>query len=108
MKPGAELIVDCQGIAGDEDMALVPKGRYANCAGIWFLPTLGALKNWLRRTNFKEIECFYAEALSTHEQRRTEWADVKSLGEALDPNDSTRTVEGYPAPHRFYVRCKRG
>jgi hypothetical protein len=27
----------------------------------------------------------------------------ESLAEALDPADSTRTIEGWPAPHRVVV-----
>jgi tRNA (mo5U34)-methyltransferase len=33
MKPGGTLIVDCQGIAGDESMCLFPEKRYANASG---------------------------------------------------------------------------
>ena len=34
------------------------------------------------------------------EQRSTEWMRFDSLASALDPNDSGRTVEGWPAPER--------
>jgi len=37
------------------------------------------------------------------EQRSTEWMTFDSLREALDPNDSTRTIEGWPAPHRVVM-----
>ena len=30
--------------------------------------------------------------------------DAESLGEFLDPADPTRTVEGYPAPKRVYLK----
>ena len=109
MKPNGQLIVDCQGIAGDDAVALFPKGKYSNAKGIWFLPTVTTLKNWLVRSNFAKIEVFFSEPLSTEEQRANpEWANVKSLNDALDPTDKARTVEGYPAPHRFYVKCNRG
>jgi hypothetical protein len=52
---------------------------------------------------------FYSEPLSIEEQRSTEWASIKSLNDALDCSSGlTTTVEGYPAPHRFYVKCYRG
>ena len=38
----------------------------------------------------------------------TKFADIPSLAEALDKDDDTKTVEGYPAPWRYYVRCVRG
>ena len=37
-------------------------------------------------------------------QRKTEWIDGQSLENFLDPDDKTKTVEGYPAPARVYVR----
>lgn len=107
LAPGGEIVIDCQGIPGTEPVALVPKGRYAGARGIWFLPTQSCLEHWLHRTGFRNIECIFAEPLSTAEQRRTPWADVDSLAEFLDPQDATRTVEGYPAPWRYYVRGDR-
>jgi len=107
MKPGAELIIDCQGIIGDDPIALMPKGRYAKARGIWWLPTKTALANWLSRTMFKDIECFYDEPLEPTEQRTSTWAPIDSLSEFLDPSDSSLTIEGYPAPRRFYVKCRK-
>jgi tRNA (mo5U34)-methyltransferase len=42
------------------------------------------------------------------EQRKTDWIESQSLEDFLDPDDSTKTVEGYPAPVRGYVRIKKG
>lgn len=103
--PRGEIIVDCQGIPGSDPVALVPQSRYANARGIWFLPTQSCLEHWMKRAGFRNLKCFYAEPLSPREQRRTAWADVDSLAEFLDPNDSSRTIEGYPAPWRYYVRA---
>eukprot|EP00615_Pteridomonas_danica_P002641 CAMPEP_0114340454 /NCGR_PEP_ID=MMETSP0101-20121206/8386_1 /TAXON_ID=38822 ORGANISM="Pteridomonas danica, Strain PT" /NCGR_SAMPLE_ID=MMETSP0101 /ASSEMBLY_ACC=CAM_ASM_000211 /LENGTH=278 /DNA_ID=CAMNT_0001473719 /DNA_START=1120 /DNA_END=1957 /DNA_ORIENTATION=- len=89
-------------------LALMPRKSYANAGGIWFLPNQECLRIWLTRAHFKDIEIFYADKLSTDEQRATEWADIRSLQQALDPKDMTRTIEGYPAPHRFYLRATRG
>ena len=114
MKKAAQLIVDCQGIKldcqglpGNDAFALFPKDKYANAKGMWFLPTVTTLTHWLARCNFVKIDVFYSEPLSIEEQRATEWARVKSLNEALDDSQTT-TVEGYPAPYRFYVKCYRG
>ena len=107
LKPGGEVIIDCQGIPGEESIALLPPGRYAQARGIWYLPTLPCLVNWLRRTQFRDVECFYNETLSCDEQRTTEWAPVKSLSDFLDPTDITKTIEGHPAPRRFYLVARR-
>jgi tRNA (mo5U34)-methyltransferase len=34
------------------------------------------------------------------EQRKTDWIDTESLVDFLDPNDNSKTIEGYPAPKR--------
>ncbi len=75
--------------------------------GVYFLPTMNTLKNWLQRANFKNIKVIFSEELSTDEQRATEWADVRSLKESLDPNDDSKTIEGYPRAYRFYVLCEK-
>lgn len=108
LAPGGEIIIDCQGIAGELPVALTPQKRYANARGIWFLPTQSCLQNWLVRAGFRDVSCFFAEPLSTQEQRRTAWADIDSLAEFLDAQDSSLTIEGYPAPWRFYLRADKG
>lgn len=98
-----EIVIDCQGVAGDLPVALTPNRRYANATGIYFLPTQSCLENWLVRAGFKKIRTIFAEPLSIEEQRRTPWADIESLQESLDPTDPSKTIEGYPAPWRFYA-----
>ncbi len=100
---GGKLWIDCQGIPGDEPVALVPSSRYAGARGIWFLPTLACLKHWIRRAGFQSIEEVYSAPLSVEEQRRTDWAPIRSLQDFLDPQDPSKTVEGYAAPWRFYL-----
>jgi tRNA (mo5U34)-methyltransferase len=107
MQPGGQLMVDCQGIAGYDSTVLVPEGRYCGARGIWWLPTAPALQAWMRRAGFREVELVYSAPLSTDEQRSTPWAPIKSLCDFLDPRDGTRTIEGYPAPWRHYVRARR-
>ncbi|MDX1522001.1 MAG: DUF1698 domain-containing protein, partial [Anaerolineae bacterium] len=108
LTPQGELVIDCQGIPGDEPVALTPRGRYARARGIWFLPTLSCLENWIHRAGFTNIRPVFAEPLSPAEQRRTAWADIDSLAEFLDPADPSLTIEGYPAPWRFYVIAGKG
>ncbi len=107
LAPKGEIIIDCQGIPGDLPVALTPRKRYAQARGIWFLPTQSCLENWMARAGFGGIRCFFAEPLSVEEQRRTVWADVNSLQTFLDPGDPSRTVEGYPAPWRYYAIAQK-
>ena len=107
LKKNGEIIIDCQGIPGDLPVALTPQKRYARARGIWFLPTQSALENWITRAGFTDVNCFFAEPLSTEEQRRTSWADIDSLSEFLDPENPSLTAEGYPAPWRYYVIARK-
>ncbi|MEM7262162.1 MAG: tRNA 5-methoxyuridine(34)/uridine 5-oxyacetic acid(34) synthase CmoB, partial [Planctomycetota bacterium] len=60
LRPGGEVIIDCQGVAGDEPHAYFPPGRYARARGVWFLPTRAALENWLVRSRFVDLEWIWA------------------------------------------------
>lgn len=106
LKPHGHLMIDCQGIPGDSPLTLVPRKRYAGARGIWFLPTESALINWVRRAGFSQAETIFAEPLSTEEQRATPWAPIRSLAERLDPANPNKTMEGYPAPWRYYVKAQ--
>jgi len=44
---------------------------------------------------------------TTEEQRSTEWMSYQSLKDFLDPNDPTKTAEGYPAPKRAVIIAER-
>lgn len=101
-----KVIIDCQGIPGEDPVALSPRRRYAGATGIWFLPTYNCLVNWLHRSDYKEITPIFSGELTEEEQRSTEWAPIRSLGDFLDAKNKERTVEGYPAPHRFYLMAR--
>ncbi|HYX37021.1 MAG TPA: tRNA 5-methoxyuridine(34)/uridine 5-oxyacetic acid(34) synthase CmoB [Oligoflexus sp.] len=103
LKYRGRLFIDCQGIPGDDPVALTPAGRYAGAGGVWFLPTRSCLENWIKRAGYTRIQWIHAAPLSPSEQRATEWAPLRSLPEFLQTDDPTKTIEGYPAPERFYV-----
>lgn len=107
MKPGGQLIVESSGIPGKESIALFPEKRYAKVPGTWFVPTQSCLVHWLQRAGFREVEPFFEKKLTIEEQRRTFWAPYESLEDFLDPVDSSLTVEGYPAPWRFYIQARK-
>lgn len=105
MKPGGTLILESSGIPGDDPYCLFPEGRYMKAPGYWFLPTASALKNMLARCGFHKIEIFENFKLENEEQRQTPWAIYESLEHFLDPDNPDKTVEGYPAPVRIYIRA---
>ncbi|MGL5082977.1 MAG: tRNA 5-methoxyuridine(34)/uridine 5-oxyacetic acid(34) synthase CmoB [Microcoleaceae cyanobacterium] len=107
LTPNGEIIIDCQGIPGDLPIALTPRRRYAKARAIWFLPTQSCLENWIIRAGFTEVRCFFAQPLSMEEQRRTTWAEIESLQDFLNPDDFSLTIEGYPAPWRYYVIARK-
>ncbi len=106
LKPKGRIVIDCQGIEGEDSISLTPSGRSAGASGVWYLPTLIALQNWIKRAGLSQQRCIYSEPLSPIEQRATDWAAVKSLVDFLDPTDPSKTIEGYPAPYRHYVIAK--
>ena len=55
------------------------------------------------RSGYTDIELIDTSMTTVDEQITTEWMTFESLREALDPNDPTRTVEGWPAPHRVVI-----
>jgi tRNA (mo5U34)-methyltransferase len=107
MARGGQLIVECQGIPGDEPIALMPENRYAKARGFWWLPTRSCLEHWLTRSGFTKVVNFADLALTSEEQRRSRHAPIDSLDEFLDKEDRSKTIEGYPAPRRFYVSATR-
>ncbi|MCK5863518.1 MAG: DUF1698 domain-containing protein, partial [Marinobacter adhaerens] len=44
---------------------------------------------------------------TTDEQRSTDWMRFNSLQDFLDPNDPSKTVEGYPGPLRATVIAEK-
>ena len=103
LAPGGELVLETLILEGDEDLCLCPKNRYAAMRNVFFIPTVACLAGWLERCGFSTIRCVDTTATTTAEQRKTDWIDSASLDRFLDPNDASRTIEGYPAPVRAVV-----
>ena len=70
---------------------------------VWFLPSCDTLLGWLRKLGFREPRVIDVTTTSTEEQRSTEWMRFHSLAVFLDPEDSSKSIEGYPAPRRAIV-----
>jgi len=105
LNKGGELILDTFMIDGEGEMCLTPKDRYSKIPNIYFVPTVNALINWCTRAGFESVEVLETMVTESNEQRKTKWIDTQSLEDFLDPNDETKTVEGYPAPKRVYIKA---
>jgi len=104
---GGELVIDTLVIEGDETQCLMPDGRYAKMRNVWFIPSVAMLELWLKRAGFKDVKVIDVCPTTVSEQRATEWMTFESLANFLDPNDSSRTIEGHPAPIRAVLTAKK-
>jgi tRNA (mo5U34)-methyltransferase len=105
LRPGGELVMETLILPGTESAIRVPDSRYARMRNIWHLPTVAALEDWLTQAGFCNIRTVDVSSTTIEEQRSTDWMSFESLSEALDPNDASRTIEGWPAPARAVVIC---
>jgi len=107
LNKNGEILIDTFMIDGEDEVCLTPSGRYSKIPNIFFIPTINALKNWVSRAGFIDIEILETTVTTSQEQRKTDWSFDQSLEDFLDPNDPTKTVEGYPAPKRVYLKAKK-
>ena len=107
LRKGGELVLETLVVEGELHYALVPEDRYAMMRNVWFLPSVSTLHHWLQRAGFTNIRVVDINQTSREEQRSTAWMTFQSLSEFLDPDDPSRTVEGYPAPTRATFIAER-
>lgn len=103
MSTGGQLVLETLYLPGDEPFARTPSARYARMRNVWLLPTIAELTTWMKRCGYRDIEVVDQSITTTDEQRGTEWMPFESLREALDPDDPSKTVEGWPRPRRVVV-----
>lgn len=106
LRKAGQLVLETLYIPGEESYACTPKDRYARMRNVWLLPTIAELETWLRRSGFKDVEVVDQSLTTVAEQRSTEWMSFDSLQQALDPDDPSKTIEGWPAPRRVVVIAK--
>ncbi|PHO08626.1 tRNA 5-methoxyuridine(34)/uridine 5-oxyacetic acid(34) synthase CmoB [Malaciobacter canalis] len=107
LNKNGEILIDTFMIDGEQEVALTPNKRYSKIPNIYFIPTIPALKNWLIRAGFEQIEVLAVTTTTSEEQRKTQWSFDQSLEDFLDKDDNSKTVEGYPAPKRVYVKARK-
>jgi len=103
LRKGGELVLETLVIDGDEQTVLLAPERYAQMRNVWFLPSSNALICWLERLGFKDVRCVDENVTSLEEQRATEWMTNQSLADFLDKSDTSKTIEGFPAPKRAVI-----
>jgi tRNA (mo5U34)-methyltransferase len=106
LRPGGQLVLETLVIEGGAGDTLLPEGRYARMGNVWFLPSIDTLLSWLRKLGFVDSQLVDVCVTTTQEQRATEWMTFHSLANFLDPDDASKTIEGYPAPRRAIVTAR--
>jgi tRNA (mo5U34)-methyltransferase len=107
LQPGGTLILESQAIPGNEPIALFPEKTYAKVPGTYFVPTGSCLCNWMKKAGFEDIDFFHSHPMSSDEQRQTDWMQFESYTDFIDTNNPQKTVEGYPAPCRVFLKGKK-
>jgi len=106
LRPGGQLILETLVIEGGPGDTLVPEGRYARMGNVWFLPSTDTLLSWVRKMGFEDPELVDVSVTSTGEQRSTDWMRFHSLKDFLNPDDPSKSIEGYPAPRRAIITAR--
>ena len=104
---GGQLVLETLVIDGELHQALMPGERYAQMRNVYFIPSVPTMINWLHKCGFSDVKMVDKSVTSLDEQRKTEWMTSDSLADFLDPNDSSQTIEGYPAPMRAVFIAKK-
>jgi tRNA (mo5U34)-methyltransferase len=106
LKPGGLLVLESMTYPSNESISFIPPGRFAKARNVYQVPSAPAMVSMCLNSGFSDAEIVLERPLSLEEQRRTEYAPYESLADFLDPDDRTRTIEGYPAPNRAVVVAK--
>ncbi len=107
MAAGGELVLETLVVEDEGKLVLTPRDRYAKMRNVWNIPSPLKLIEWLNEAGFEDARIVDVCPTTSAEQRKTSWMTYESLDDFLDPNDKTRTVEGYPAPVRAIAVAKK-
>jgi len=103
LRPDGQLVLETIYLPGEGAVARTPEDRYARMRNVWLLPSIDELSTWMRRSGYKNVHVIDQSMTTMDEQRSTDWMTFESLSEALDPDNPSLTVEGWPAPHRIVM-----
>ena len=103
LRKGGQAIIESISMPGNGPYALSPPARYSKMRNVFFFPTSECLVAWMQKAGFKEVKIISHSITTTDEQKRSDWMPFESLEQYLDPEDHSKTLEGYPAPERTVV-----
>jgi len=104
---GGQLVLETLVLDQDDDEVLIPENRYAKMRNVWAVPSHKVLVEWVQQAGLRNVRCVDVTPTSLAEQHATEWMTFHSLADFLDPQDASKTCEGYPAPVRAIVIAER-
>lgn len=107
LRPGGELVLETLVLDESGRNVLIPAKRYAKMRNVYAIPSTDAVIEWLGAANLQQVRLVNLTPTTTAEQRTTPWMHYQSLSDFLHPSDSTRTLEGYPAPVRAILLAQR-
>ena len=107
LKPGGQAVLETIVLDKPSEELLVPDGRYGKMRNVWTIASPGLLIKWLTECGFENIETLHITKTTSAEQRKTDWMTFESLGDFLDSEDDTKTIEGHPAPVRTIMTAQR-
>jgi len=103
LRSGGQLVLETLVVDGPRGQVLVPQERYAQMRNVWNIPSVDSLVEWLEQSGYADVRLGAVTPTTAAEQRSTSWMPHPSLSDFLDPTDSSRTLEGHPAPRRVVV-----
>ncbi|MBX7057282.1 MAG: DUF1698 domain-containing protein [Leptospirales bacterium] len=106
LRPGGRLLVETMSLPGGlatGPLLLCPRARFAGMRGVWQVPAVQAVLNWLERCGFRKVS-WHGEYEYMEEHPGI--AALPGLRQGLN-DDCTLTIEGYPAPRRSYYTAYR-
>jgi Protein of unknown function (DUF1698). len=87
---------------------LLPENRYAGMTNVWFIPSIAALKKWMLRCGFVDVNVLDVSETTTEEQRKTSWVDSYSLDHFLENNsDNNNASLDNSKPIRVILTAKK-
>lgn len=107
LRAGGELVLETLIVEGGVEDVLIPDGPYAKMPNVRYIPSIPGVRAWLEDCGYGDIRCLDVSRTTAKEQRRTPWMRFESLEDFLDPADSRRTIEGFPAPMRAVLSAKK-
>lgn len=102
-RPGGTVVLESLVVPQQDPLPILAPDRYAKMRNAWIMPSPYSIERLFNEVGFTNVKLHRFGPLSTEEQRRTKLAPYESLADFLDPTDSSKTIEGHPAPHTAAV-----